>query len=296
MNIFITLVCFILIFILWSSWSDNDVLNEDKVVYNNTYNYLLTILKNSKAAMVKEREAVKKLELSNHSIVMMPNDIRVSENNKGLVKSYTIISGKQLDRSQAEGALTMMNFDEDNNLYAQMCRPESIELMSQAGFFIKEQFFNQDRQFVKEYVFNSSICNAYLDCMNKNNSVTRCSSFIQKKEKTDVEIVNIVGSLNMINDYYYDVPTSVNCNSINNRSEEIICSDDLLLLMEELDTKAYVYAFENATSLDVDNKTLDYDWISNIRNQCKDNNCLYDVFKKHTNGSLGSTSPYYHFE
>lgn len=293
MNIFLALLGFI--FMLLAFWSGNDV--EDKVGYNNdTYTYLLTILESSKAMIVKEKKLVEELELSNHTIAMMPNDIRISENNKGLVKSYTIISGKHLSRSQAEAFLVMMNFDEDNSPYVQMCRPEATELMSQTGFFIKEQFFNQDRQFVKEYVFNSSICNAYLDCMKKSNSVTRCSFFIQKKEKTGVEIVNIVGALNVINDYHYDVPPSVNCNSINNRSEEIICSDDLLLLMEELDTKAYVYALENATSLDVDNKTLDYDWVSNIRNHCKDNKCLYDVFKKHTNGSLGSMSPYYHVE
>jgi hypothetical protein len=63
--------------------------------------------------------------------------------------------------------------------------------------------------------------------------------------------------------------------------------------MGRLDDLAWVYAVENATGQDVDdtNPPRDEDFIAK-RDTCTDATCLCDVLIRHTNDSLGGTSPY----
>jgi len=64
--------------------------------------------------------------------------------------------------------------------------------------------------------------------------------------------------------------------------------------MESLDTKSYVYAFENATKEATNHKrpVVDKDWITKVRDRCIDIDYLCDAMKSHTNDSLGGESPY----
>jgi hypothetical protein len=100
-----------------------------------------------------------------------------------------------------------------------------------------------------------------------------------------------------INVSYGDVKpliTMSNCDKPANKAENLICHNSKLLLMQEFDTKAYVYAYENATHQEVNHKKVfkDTKWIKNTRDKCQDESCLCEVFKNHTNDSRGSESPY----
>ena len=63
--------------------------------------------------------------------------------------------------------------------------------------------------------------------------------------------------------------------------------------MGRLDDLAWVYAVENATGQDVDetNPPRDEDFLAR-RDACTDEACLCEVLIRHTNDSLGGTSPY----
>ena len=101
-------------------------------------------------------------------------------------------------------------------------------------------------------------------------------------------------AINDKNDSYGDVPPTVNCNKPSNKADKLICSSSTLLLMEELDRKAYVYGIENGTHQEVDHKkTKSSGWIKNVRNKCKDELCLCEAFKERIDADLGGMSPYY---
>ncbi len=104
-------------------------------------------------------------------------------------------------------------------------------------------------------------------------------------------------AIKSLNDYYGDVPAAVSCKKAKkNTAEKLICKNDFLQLMDELDTKAYVYAVENATKSEVDHKKfVDKQWIKNSRNQCTSVLCLCQSFMMHTNNSQGGFSPYFSF-
>ena len=104
-------------------------------------------------------------------------------------------------------------------------------------------------------------------------------------------------AIESLNEYYGDVPASVSCKKEEkNTVEKMICENDFLQLMDELDTKAYVYAVENGTRSEVDHKTLvDQNWIENSRNKCTSVLCLCQAFMVHTNDSKGGMSPYFSF-
>ena len=93
---------------------------------------------------------------------------------------------------------------------------------------------------------------------------------------------------------YKDVASSLNCEKEVLGAGKLICQNKTLKLMESLDTKAYVYAFENGSKSEADHTKppLDLAWISSVRNECKDEACLCTAFKAHTNASLGGSSPY----
>ncbi len=107
----------------------------------------------------------------------------------------------------------------------------------------------------------------------------------------------ITEAIKSLNDFYGDVPASVNCKKEEKSEvEKIICENNFLQLMDELDTKAHVYAVENATKSEVDHKTLvDQDWIESSRNKCTSVLCLCQAFMMHTNDNKGGDSPYFSF-
>jgi hypothetical protein len=111
---------------------------------------------------------------------------------------------------------------------------------------------------------------------------------------TTVDESKIKNAINDKNDSYRDVPPTVNCKKPANRADELICSSSTLLLMEELDRKAYVYGIENGTHQEVNHKkTKSTGWIKNVRNKCKDELCLCEAFKERIDADLGGMSPYY---
>jgi hypothetical protein len=110
---------------------------------------------------------------------------------------------------------------------------------------------------------------------------------------TKVDESKVKQKITSMNDSYGDVPSTVNCKKPANKADKMICSSSTLLLMEELDRKAYVYGFENGTHQEVNHKkTKATDWIKNIRNQCKDEICLCEAFKEGADAYLGGLSPY----
>jgi hypothetical protein len=110
------------------------------------------------------------------------------------------------------------------------------------------------------------------------------------------ERVALINSqIKRLSDSYGDVPSSVDCESVDNHKvEKLICSKAILSLMELLDSKAFVYAYENATGQEVDHKKpLNSNWIKATRNQAKDENDLCNIYMEHTTDSLGHvSSPY----
>jgi uncharacterized protein len=95
-----------------------------------------------------------------------------------------------------------------------------------------------------------------------------------------------------------DVAPSVDCQRQSGRIDKLICEDDSLRLIEQLDTKAWVYAYENATKTELNHRktNLDENWIKSVRNKCKDRACLCAAFRDHTNDSMGGTSLYEQYE
>lgn len=69
--------------------------------------------------------------------------------------------------------------------------------------------------------------------------------------------------------------------------------DDSLWRMGRLDDLAWAYAVENATGqqIDLQDPPRDTDFLA-ARDACTDEICLCDVLIRHTNDSLGGTSPY----
>ncbi|MDQ7089837.1 MAG: hypothetical protein Q9M50_04235 [Methylococcales bacterium] len=105
----------------------------------------------------------------------------------------------------------------------------------------------------------------------------------------------IKNALKKLSDSYGDVPSSIDCQSVDNKDvETLTCSNDLLSIMERLDTQAYVYAYENATKQAANHKTrIDSDWVAETRDNAKSENDLCNLYKEHTTNSLGdASSPY----
>lgn len=110
---------------------------------------------------------------------------------------------------------------------------------------------------------------------------------------TTVDESKVKKAINDKNDFYGDVPSTVNCKKPATKADKLICSSSTLLLMEELDRKAYVYGVENGNNQEVDHKkTKSTEWIKNIRNKCEDEICLCEAFKERIDSDLGGMSPY----
>lgn len=118
--------------------------------------------------------------------------------------------------------------------------------------------------------------------------------FVSQVLAQDVPIEKIQEAVDKLSSYQ-DVPSSINCQMAKSKAEKIICGSGYLTLMERLDTRAAVYAYENATKNELahNQKTaIQYSLINKIR-KLKTDKAIRDAFIKHTNDSLGGESPYY---
>lgn len=120
------------------------------------------------------------------------------------------------------------------------------------------------------------------------------SAFSPSISAQDVPIEKIQEAVDKLSSYK-DVPSSINCQTTKNKAEKIICNSGYLTLMERLDTRAAVYAYENATKTELAHNqatAIKYSLLKTIR-KLKTDKEIRDAFIKHTNDSLGGWSPYY---
>lgn len=119
-------------------------------------------------------------------------------------------------------------------------------------------------------------------------------SFSTNAKAQDVPIEKIKKAIAGLSSYQ-DVPSSINCKTTKNKAEKIICGSEYLQLMEKLDTKAAIYAYENAMKIELkrDLKTaLKYSLVKDIRKLTTEQ-AIREAYINHTNDSLGGISPYY---
>lgn len=94
---------------------------------------------------------------------------------------------------------------------------------------------------------------------------------------------------------YRDVPSAIDCKTTKNKAEKIICGSEYLMLMEKLNTRAAIYAYENATKIELNHNrqnAVEHSLIKNIR-KLKTEKEIRKAFIEYTNDSLGGESPYY---
>ena len=89
---------------------------------------------------------------------------------------------------------------------------------------------------------------------------------------------------------YEDISSSIDAGPPRSEGERLVASNAALRLMELLDTRAAVYAVENATKQQVDHSAsgkyaLSLDGLTTVE-------AIRDAYIKHTNESLGGESPY----
>ena len=87
---------------------------------------------------------------------------------------------------------------------------------------------------------------------------------------------------------YQDVPPSANCTSPRSKTEQLICSSPSLRLAEMLNTRADVYATENATKSELNHRRFR----GKLPTSCFTVNCVFESFRSSTNDFLGGESPY----
>ncbi len=97
---------------------------------------------------------------------------------------------------------------------------------------------------------------------------------------------------------YASVLSDIGCEAPTRPAHVLMCDaaeapDATLWRMGRLDDLAWIYAVENATGQEVDqtNPPRDDDFLA-TRDACTDATCLCDALIRHTNASLGGTSPY----
>lgn len=94
---------------------------------------------------------------------------------------------------------------------------------------------------------------------------------------------------------YQDVPSAIDCKTTKNKAEKMICGSEYLMLMEKLNTRAAIYAYENATKIELDRNrqnAVEHSRIENIR-RLKTEKAIREAFIEYTNDSLGGMSPYH---
>lgn len=114
----------------------------------------------------------------------------------------------------------------------------------------------------------------------------------------EIDIAAVEARIADLEPAYGLVLSDISCDAPTNPAHVLMCNDAeapdaTLWRMGRLDDLAWVYAVENATGQEVDqtNPPRDDDFIA-IRDACTDAACLCETLVRHTNDSLGGTSPY----
>ncbi|MBG0808362.1 hypothetical protein IY145_03105 [Methylosinus sp. H3A] len=109
----------------------------------------------------------------------------------------------------------------------------------------------------------------------------------------NVDVDKVKRAIGDLSDFYGDVPSCLDCQRQSKPIERLICQNSGLRLMEILDTKAAVYAYENATKTQMVHSKPDCSFIrKQLSNNCADAVCVCANLKEHTNDSRGGESPY----
>jgi hypothetical protein len=90
---------------------------------------------------------------------------------------------------------------------------------------------------------------------------------------------------------YHDVLADIPCDVPSLTAHKLMCDNDALWQMGLLDSWAWVYATEVDADADHESPIWDETFIEE-RDSCADEPCLVKVLIRHTNDSLGDTSPY----
>lgn len=110
----------------------------------------------------------------------------------------------------------------------------------------------------------------------------------------NVDVDKVKRAIGELSEFYGDVPSCLDCQRQKKPIERLICQNSGLRLMEVLDTKAAVYAYENATKSETVHSKPDCSFVhKELSNNCVDAVCVCANLKEHTNDSRGGESPYY---
>lgn len=99
-------------------------------------------------------------------------------------------------------------------------------------------------------------------------------------------------AIGRLSDNFNDVPSCLDCARQTKPLEKMVCRNRELKLMEILDTKAAVYARENATRALTDHAKPDCSFVWRELAACGDETCVCRKLKQNTNDSLGGLTPY----
>lgn len=125
-----------------------------------------------------------------------------------------------------------------------------------------------------------------------------CAALPLSAQTCEIDIDAVEARIAELEPGYGLVLSDISCDAPGNPAHILMCndadsSDATLWRMGRLDDLAWVYAVENATGQEVDhtNPPRDDDFTAS-RDACTDVACLCDALIRHTNDSLGGTSPY----
>lgn len=90
---------------------------------------------------------------------------------------------------------------------------------------------------------------------------------------------------------YAEEKSSIACDAASSEGQKLICANDILKQMVDIDDRAWVFAHESTAEVIVKNPPQDDAWIA-TRDACTDEACVCDALKAHTNTSMGNLSPY----
>lgn len=90
---------------------------------------------------------------------------------------------------------------------------------------------------------------------------------------------------------YQDILSDIPCDVPSLTAHKLMCDSEALWQMGLLDSWAWIYATEDDAEADHETPIWDETFIEE-RDACADAACLVDVLIRHTNDSLGDTSPY----
>ena len=114
----------------------------------------------------------------------------------------------------------------------------------------------------------------------------------------EIDLSTVEARIAELEPSYGLVLSDIGCDAPTNPAHVLMCNDAeaadaTLWRMGRLDDLAWVHAVENATGQQVDpaNPPRDDDFLA-TRDACADEACLCDALIRHTNASLGGTSPY----